>query len=351
MADHAPTASAKADMESESSESDKKLAAVHSAALHPIISIDTSGRIMSSNAACEAVLGYPPEELDGAHLSILLPAPYAAEHDRYIERYLETGEARIVGIGREVFARHKSGRLIPVNLAVSEHEFRGRRYFTGILHDLSERRRLERSLVQAASREQARIGQELHDTVGQDLVGLSLLLKSYVESCSETDPAAMGPGQALLDRLKTVTRNVRAAGIMLSPLQEMGFTTALDHLGATIESNFRVPCEVTCAADPPDEAVANELYRIAREAATNAARHAGAKQIRIRHDRGRLSITDDGCGFTPSESRTASGMGLSLMRFRARSIHWELSWRRQQPGTEVLCVDPLSRLSTVDPLR
>lgn len=123
-----------------------RLAAIFEAALDPIVTIDSRGIIDSVNPACEELLGYPPVELIGENVSCLVSGRDAERHDEYIARYLRTGERTIIGIGREVLARHRDGRLIPVHLAISEFTFEGKRYFTGILRDLRARVEAEDAL-------------------------------------------------------------------------------------------------------------------------------------------------------------------------------------------------------------
>ena len=127
----------------EVSESEVRLRAILHTAVDAIVTIEASGAIESVNPAAERMFGYARGELTGRNVSMLMPAPWREEHDRYIARYLRTGEARIIGIGREIEAQRKDGSVFPVDLAVSEVRLPGRRLFTGIIRDLSERRKME----------------------------------------------------------------------------------------------------------------------------------------------------------------------------------------------------------------
>ena len=109
-------------------------------AVGAIIIIDDKGIICSVNPACEKVFGFAEAELVGQNVNMLMPEPYRSRHDGYIRQHLETGERRIIGIGRQVMARQKSGAIFPAHLSVSAFEAGGRRYFTGIIHDLSDHR-------------------------------------------------------------------------------------------------------------------------------------------------------------------------------------------------------------------
>jgi two-component system, LuxR family, sensor kinase FixL len=120
--------------------------AVIDAAVDGIIVIDSHGRIEGFNPAAERLFGYSQQEVLGRNVNILMPSPYHEQHDGYIARYFATGEKKIIGIGREVVGLRKDGTTFPVHLAVGEIAGTGERKFTGILHDLSGRVRIEQQL-------------------------------------------------------------------------------------------------------------------------------------------------------------------------------------------------------------
>lgn len=105
-----------------------------------IITIDEAGLIKSFSAAAEQLFEYSQAEIIGENVKILMPPPYADEHDGYLAHYISTGEKRIIGTGRQVEARKKDGTIFPINLAVGEMQIQGERLFTGIVHDLTELR-------------------------------------------------------------------------------------------------------------------------------------------------------------------------------------------------------------------
>jgi PAS domain S-box-containing protein len=115
-----------------------------------IISIDERGTVMTFNPAAERIFGYEAAEVFGQNVKMLMPQPYQSEHDGYLSNYLRTGEARIIGIGREVIGIRKSGETFPMDLAVSEFHLAGHRYFTGIVRDISERKKGEQALRDTA---------------------------------------------------------------------------------------------------------------------------------------------------------------------------------------------------------
>jgi two-component system sensor kinase FixL len=122
------------------------LAAVLDSAVDAIIVIDEHGRIEIVNSAAVRLFGYPVDEMIGHNVSMLMPSPYHEEHDGYLARFLQTHEPRIIGIGREVTGRRKDGTTFPVHLSVGEMVVGGTRKFTGILHDLTARVRVEAQL-------------------------------------------------------------------------------------------------------------------------------------------------------------------------------------------------------------
>ena len=126
--------------------------AIMDSAVDAIVTVDQRGVMRSFNRAAERLFGFGREEAVGQPISLLMPEPHSSRHQQYIERYLATGEAHIIGIGREVEAQRKDGSTVPVYLAVSEFEVAGERRFIGILHDISaelEVRELRERLAQA----------------------------------------------------------------------------------------------------------------------------------------------------------------------------------------------------------
>ncbi len=122
----------------------RRLRAVFETAVDGIITIDDRGGIDSMNPAAESIFGYRADEVVGRNVTCLMPEPYAAQHDGYLRRYLQTGERKVIGIGRVVEGLRRDGSTFPLELAVSEMQVGGRRMFTGIVRDISERVKIER---------------------------------------------------------------------------------------------------------------------------------------------------------------------------------------------------------------
>lgn len=112
-------------------------------AVDGIITIDEKGIIQSCNKSAQMLFGYNAKELIGQNVSILMPSPHAKNHDNYLERYLETGVKRIIGIGREVTGKRKDGSEFSMELAVGEFTEDGRHFFTGFTRDITDRKKAE----------------------------------------------------------------------------------------------------------------------------------------------------------------------------------------------------------------
>ncbi len=118
-----------------------EVSAIVRTAVDGIVTIDARGRVESFNPAAERMFGFAESELIGKNVNTIMPQPYRAEHDGYLERYLDTGQAHIIGTGREVVGLRKDGTTFPLWLSVGEQDLEGSRKFTGILHDLTSRKR------------------------------------------------------------------------------------------------------------------------------------------------------------------------------------------------------------------
>jgi two-component system sensor kinase FixL len=115
-------------------------------AVDGIVVIDARGRIEAFNPAAERLFGYSEADVLGQNVKMLMPQPYRDRHDGYIARYLDTGEQKIIGIGREVVGERRDGSTFPLHLSVGEITIGGAKKFTGILHDLSARLAMEQQL-------------------------------------------------------------------------------------------------------------------------------------------------------------------------------------------------------------
>jgi two-component system sensor kinase FixL len=129
-------------------------------AVDAIIIINSAGIIEAANPATTTMFGYSLDELMGKNINILMPEPYHSEHDGYIERYLRTGEKRIIGIGREAVARRRDGREFPVHVAVSDYKEGNRQLFTGIIRDISDLKATQSALLKLNNELERRVAEK-----------------------------------------------------------------------------------------------------------------------------------------------------------------------------------------------
>ena len=373
------------DTRHELEESRARALSVFETTVDGVITIDEHGRIESFNAGAERIFEYTPEEVIGRNVHVLMPEPFHSEHDAYIENYCETGVARIIGIGREVVGRRKSGVTFPMDLAVSEVPLpSGTRIFTGLVRDITERRILEREVLRIADNERRRIGQDLHDGLGQQLTAVGLFLRGVAKTLAAEGSRAADEVQRLIGLLDDADAQARGLARSLVPveLERNGLEAALGRMAERIQTLYGVTVVAETTGSGAAEAsglradAASNLFWIAQEAVSNAIQHGEAQHVTVRLVRGadqlRLRIEDDGGGFDTDARRGADalddaadpagaagvaasvsapirgpradqrGMGLRIMHYRAHlaggtlDIHSGL-----QRGTVVTCTVPL----------
>lgn len=131
---------------------ERRISAIVDHMYDALIVIDEDAAVVSFNPAAERCFGYAADEVVGKNVRMLMPEPYRSEHDGYIKNYLETGKSSIIGVGRELPGRRKDGSLVPMDLFLSEMFQKGRRYFIGIMRDISKRRETEDALRESEKR-------------------------------------------------------------------------------------------------------------------------------------------------------------------------------------------------------
>ena len=334
-------------------DSEARFRAVIETAVDAIVMIDATGTITDFNPAAEKLFGYRADEAIGRNVRMLMPEPYRQEHDGYIRRYLETGERRIIGIGREVVGRRKDGSTFPMELAVSEVKLDDRRLFTGIVRDLTERHRLMNQIVHVAAEEQQRIGHDLHDGLGQELTGISLLAGSLRRRLADADRPEPGDAGEIVELVNDAIAHLRGLVKGLCPvkLQGDGLMHALEELANYVENRFEVTCQVHVAEpiDFRDRSTATHVYYIAREAVHNAVRHGRPGRVSIElstidSETARLQVTDDGIGLPENPDRS-NGRGMQIMAHRTRMMNGIFRAQRasEDGGTLIQCTFPLLR--------
>jgi len=324
-------------------EQQERLRAILDAPSDAIITIDQRGMIESVNAAAERMFGYTAAEMIDQNIGMLMPAPFRDEHDSYLANYLKTGIKKIIGIGREVMALRKDGTRFPADLAVNEVSHL--KLFTGILRDISRRKQLEKEVLEIAALEQRRIGQDLHDSVGQEMTAVGLLAQELVVSLREQYPSEAELAGRIATSIGRALENLRAInrGIIPVEVDSRGLMAALTDLATRVQEQSRVPCTFHCPepVDIEDNTVATHVFCIAREAVANAVKHGRPQNIRIsliaHGDRIILQVHDDGRGM-PRQTAANQGLGLRIMQNRASVIDASLTIQPAAPsGTMVTC--------------
>lgn len=305
-----------------------------------IIVLDIEGRVTLWNQAAEKTLGWSTEEITGKFFAFL--DPHSKEELWHRIRSV-LGGSSIKNI--ELQHRRKDGQLVNIALsAVPLHDETGAA--SGILilvEDITEEKRLQQEILFVSGREQRRIGQDLHDGLGQVLTGIGFLSRTLEKrllskSLPEAEDAAVI--RRLVNEAIEHTRSL-ARGLYPATLENEGLKAALEELAATIESRYSILCKFICDSTVQlrDNLIAIHLYRIVQEAVTNAVRHASPNRIIISLDvedgRCILTVRDDGKGITASEHE---GMGINLMRYRAKMIGADLVIHSSHgQGTTVSC--------------
>ncbi|MGV3742393.1 MAG: sensor histidine kinase [Burkholderiaceae bacterium] len=168
-------------------ESEARMRAIFDTAVDAIVTIDERGIMERVNPAAEKLFGYTEAELAGKNVSMLMPSPYREMHDGYLERYLRTGEKKIIGIGREVVGQRRDGSVFPMELSVAEMRLGDRRMFTGVVRDITERK-------QADAR---------HEQLMQEIAGANEELTNFAYVVSHDLKAPLRAIGSLADWLST----------------------------------------------------------------------------------------------------------------------------------------------------
>lgn len=318
-----------------------------------IISASLSGEILSWNHGAEKMYGYRREETIGQPLSLIYSDLLPDEPQRLIRRIMSEEES----IHMESVHRVKSG--LPVAVQVKAQRIRDYNQATPavslLIRDITARKNLEKRLQEMRNREQARIGRDLHDSLGQQLAGIlfkAKVLERRLLAAGAVDEAHHAAQlEALLSDTLRKTKDI-ARGLVSATLQSEGLAYALRQLSADIETLYGIG--VACRVDNTilgfGRLVDAELYHIAEEALGNAARHSGCTRITLllslTDTELNLSITDDGRGIRKESE--AEGLGLKIMQHRSDLINGNLTITSSPHGTTVECRVPLNRLTAAE---
>jgi signal transduction histidine kinase len=279
-----------------------------------------------------------PRALVGRSIRDLLPPQIGQQAMHYIEKACRTKETQTF-TSQYVFPNR--AREFQARVTVC-----GPNELLAVVRDVSEQRLLEKEVLEITNREQTRIGQDLHDGLGQHLTGITFLTRALenrllAQSLPEAEEAAE-IGRLVLQALSQ-TRNL-ARGLFPVELESSGLSAALRELGTTVEGMFPVSCKLNCdeQIQLSDRIVQTHLFRLAQEAVNNSVKHGKAKNVQItlakEGDKCVLSVSDDGVGFPQHSEVKLKGLGVRIMNYRAQKIGGELLVEPANPtGTIVKC--------------
>ena len=304
---------------------------------------DLKGRITSINTTGEKLLQMSREKILCCNLLDLLADDQKPLASHWLDQLASQAEPPNVELdfineSKQRFRLEISTRVIDGNGARKEVESIGR--------DITERKRLEREILEVSNREQRRIGHDLHDGICQQLAATTYLIDILSDQLLEknlpesAEAARIGK---LINATINQTRGI-ARGLFPVKLEESGLPSALEELAQNTASLFKTDCRFSSTQPFPEleNSVALHLYYIAQEAVLNAAKHGKASHILISliHQSGllTLSVQDHGIGLTQPSPDKMTGMGIRIMRYRARVIGGTLNLINQpNKGTQVLC--------------
>lgn len=312
--------------------SEARWRAVIESAVDGIIVIDEHGRVEAFNPAAERLFGYSEAEVLGQNVDMLMPSPYREEHDQYLSRYIATGRAKIIGIGREVTGRRRDGTTFPLHLSVGQVVIEGQRRFTGILHDLTSRVRIEEQLREQASL--ARLGEMaavLAHEIKNPLAGIrgAMQVMSGRMPAGSADAAMTGEIISRIDALDGLMKDLllfarppkpNRRPIELAPL--VGVTASLLKEDAAL-AGVDVDIEGTAPAVNADPEMLKMVFQNLLVNGAHAMNGRGRIHVEVRPVEGacRIVFADSGPGipadirdkvFTPFFTTKSRGTGLGL---------------------------------------
>ncbi|GAC1330555.1 MAG: hypothetical protein NVSMB15_04200 [Steroidobacteraceae bacterium] len=300
-----------------------------------VVLVTLDGRIEFTNPAFDGMFGRGCAELAGTSVLDLV--------------YGRQGLLELHGRGgkRDMLFRRRDGSQFAGEVLSAAIELSGEKRILVVVQDVSERKQLESEIIEIANQERRRLGADLHDGLGQELTGISLMMRSLAKRAAF---AAIAPE---LDEIITLVNHAiqssrkMALGISPVTLERGGLLPALHTLVAWSRDSYDIDVRLRVSVRSPlliGESAAAHLYLISQEAINNAVRHGRARSIAVNLRTNRLmvalSITDDGIGIAEAREPGA-GMGLKLMQYRCAVIGGVMRIKRlPQGGTRIRCICP-----------
>lgn len=321
-------------------ESERRFRTLLEAAPDGVFLSCADGTIRLVNDEMGRMFGYPPDELVGQSVEILVPESLRDRHRRHRADFHEKPAARPMGEDRELMARRKDGSTFPVEISLSPVKTPEGLRACAIVRDISRRKEREATvsmlsgrLIHSQEEERKRIARELHDDLNQRLALLSVLVEQTSQDPDRGDPEIRRTMTELSARLRELSADVHRLSYDLHPskLDHLGLVVAARSLCREMGDRYEIDIGFSDDGVPGDLPldVALSLYRIIQEALRNVVRHSGGKRadvaIECKADTIRLIIVDDGKGFDPTGVEDQEGLGLLSMRERLRHLDGALT--------------------------
>jgi len=309
-----------------------------------VVLVDLDGRIEFTNPAFDRLFGRESEGLVGFSVLELFNTRQAQTPATVLEGLLEQHGR---GGKRDMLFRRRDGSHFAGEVLSAEIELSGEKRILFVVQDVSERKQLESEIIEITNRERRRLGADLHDGLGQELTGISLMLRSLAKRAGLAAFEAVPELDEIIALVNHAIQSARKMALGISPvtLERGGLLPALQTLIGWSRASYSVDVRLRLSVRSPlliGESAAAHLYLIVQEAINNAVKHGRARSIAVtvRTNRARLSlsITDDGVGIADNPARGA-GMGLKLMEYRCAVIGGVMKIKRlPDGGTRIRCV-------------
>lgn len=316
-----------------------------------IISLSLDGTILSWNNAATRMFGYSSKEVIGKNFIILTPAFLP---DFFPELLDKMREGKHIDPFETIRKRKDEGFLhVSIMLSPIRNREGVLNGVSVIARDITEKRNLEASILEITEKERIRMGQDLHDSLGQHLTGIMLNMKILENDLKKTGPQqAFEASQNIAALIRDAIQKTRDLAKNLAPpiIESEGIREALRSLVSTVEDlhGFEAVLKIDPTHREPDTVIALQLYRIAQEAVNNALKHSGGSLITVElsgsESELNLVVSDNGKGLDETPS---GGMGISIMQYRADMINGTITiGRGSSGGARVSCRIPLHKEST-----
>ena len=313
-----------------------------------VVVIDTENIIRMANPAFERMFGYAPGgtvDVPIDQLIVQAPGIRPGQIDHHLLGQVDDPPALIPV---EFKCRRRDASTFDAACVATLTHLNGATHRLAVFTDVTERRQLEREILEIAGREQLRIGSDLHDGLGQDLTGVALMLRSVVAQLRKEGSSARADVEDIISLVNGAIESTRAMARGLAPVgaDRGGLIAGLQSMAVRGMERYGVRAHFNTSLKEPltlDDGAATHLYRIAQEAFTNAIRHGRVTQVTIDLATAAgvltLSVQDNGRGFDERNAGNG-GLGLKLMRYRAQMLGGDVTIASKGGGVIVRCTCP-----------